>query len=193
LEPVIGNKVPPLVQHLESYFGSITGGFSTPDNTPRDVQVIRCARGTLQVVTTLGLSRHPLKSVTSPKTIRQEIFMMVKSAQFEPRLPAIIHQVAAEKAGEGVALLRGEVVHKAGFILDRSDLTALYTTLPVYYPKGLCSFKDEELGEIVFSWLLPITSGEETYIRRVGWFRFEELLDGARFDLYDLDRPTLVS
>jgi hypothetical protein len=44
----------------------------------------------------------------------------------------------------------------------------------------------------VFGWLLPIERGEQLYVRRNGWSAFEELLDKAKFDLFDLDRPSLL-
>jgi len=188
-------ELSPTIIHLERYLGRIEHGWESPGLSDSSLQIVQCGDGEVksaQAFCTLGLSDNLLKSAQSGKNIRQEIFVMVKKGQLHPQIPAIIHQVAIDATNAGRAILRGETIRKLGSLAGRPDLTAIYATLPIYYPKEFWTLKHPAIGEIAFCWMLPITTKEVSFLCQNGWSSFEELLDNANFDLFDLDRPSLL-
>jgi hypothetical protein len=191
----MGTETSPLIEHLEIYFGKIESGWNPSEWTDPAIQVVEFRHGKIPdvtIVSTLGLSSFALRSTVSMKQIRQELFLMVKNGQLDPKLPAILDQIAREKVRTDTPLLRGEVIQKEGLLLEAGQFAALYVTLPVYYPNSFWSFHDEDMGDVAFCWILPIKDEERRYIDKNGWAAFEELLDKANFDLFDLNRPSLL-
>jgi hypothetical protein len=117
---------------------------------------------------------------------------MVKDGQVHPRIPAVLDLVARERVRNDTPILRGEVIQKQDGLLEGRSFVALYATLPIYYGGDFWTFHDDERGDVVFSWLLPIRDAESSYIRQNGWSDFEAFIDKARFELFDLDRPNLL-
>lgn len=188
-------ETPPLVAHLEAKFGRIECGWNPDHWADSAIQVVEFRNGIIPGVTvlsTVGLSNFDLQSSVSDKRIRQELFVMFKDGQFNRTFPPKLDQVARESARSDTPVLRGEVIYKKGALLEEQDFVALYATLPIYYPDSFWSFHDEERGDIALGWLLPIKANEQLYIRKNGWSAFEEFLDGAKFDLFDLNRPSLL-
>jgi hypothetical protein len=185
----------PLIEHLESNLGRIESGWNSEERADPAIQVVEFRGGKIAGVTvicTLGLSSFVLESSVTKKQIRQELFIMVKDGQLDSRLPAILDHIARESVRTDRPLLRGEVVEKQNPVLRERNFVALYATLPVYYPDSFWTLQDEDQGDVAFGWLLPIKRKEESYVRQNGWPAFEELLDKAKFDLFDLDRPSLL-
>lgn len=183
-----------LIEHLESGFGRIESGWTGSESSDSAIQVVEFRGDRVPAVTvlsTLGLSSFAMRSPVSQKLIRQELFIMTKKDQFDPRLPAILDQVARERARTDAPVLRGDVITKENPVLPNRDFIGLYATLPIYYPRSFWSFRDDELGDVVLCWLLPIRRVEQMYITRNGWSAFENLMDQANWDLFDLERPTL--
>jgi hypothetical protein len=163
--------------------------------TKPKVDVVECTGGLVRNVTvacTVGLSHFDLHSPTTGHKIRQEFFWMMKEGPLSPRVPGILGQVVEERVISGHAILRGEAIWKSGTLLDNGDFMALYATLPVYYPEEMWVFHDDNMGDIVLCSLLAIKEQEWCYLEQHGWRKFEELLDQAPFDLFDLSRPSLV-
>ena len=117
---------------------------------------------------------------------------MLRSEQLDAKLPAILDQIAREKARTDMPLLRGEVVYKEGEMIAGHPFVGFYATLPVYYPESFWTFSDEEEGDVIFSWLLPIMDEEQMFIHKHGWSAFEQYVDSAKFELFDLKRPSLI-
>ncbi len=185
----------PLIEHLESNFGRIESGWNSQEPADPAIQIVEFRGGKMAgvtVISTLGLSSFALQSSVSKKQIRQELFIMLKDGQLDSRLPAILDQVARESVRTNRPVLRGEVVEKQNPVLGERNLVALYATLPVYYPERFWTLHDEDQGDVAFGWLLPIKRKEESYVRQNGWSAFENLLNKAKFDLFDLDRPSLL-
>jgi hypothetical protein len=107
---------------------------------------------------------------------------MVKDAQVDPRLLPILDQVAREHARTDTPVLRGDLISKQGSLLDSGNFVALYATVPVYYPDSFWTFHDEDYGNVVLCWLLPIKREEQAYVSQNGWSAFEERLNRAKFD-----------
>src|SRR5579864_2951747 len=181
----------PLIEHLESNLGRIESGWNSEERADPAIQVVEFRGGKIAGVTvicTLGLSSFALESSVTKKQIRQELFIMVKDGQLDSRLLAILDHIARESVRTDRPLLRGEVVEKQNPVLRERNFVALYATLPVYYPDSFWTLQDEDQGDVAFGWLLPIKRKEESYVRQNGWPAFEELLDKAKFDLFD--RPS---
>jgi hypothetical protein len=188
-------ETPPLITHLETEFGRVECGWNPDHWRDSAIQVVEFRHGRIPgviVLSTVGLSSFDLHSAQSGKRVRQELFVIFKNGQFDPAFAPKLDQIARESARSDRPVLRGEVLHKQGALLANRDFVALYATLPIYYPDTFWSFHDEEQGDTALGWLLPIKANEQVYIRENGWSAFEELMDGAKFDLFDLDRPSLA-
>jgi hypothetical protein len=116
---------------------------------------------------------------------------MVKEGQFSENMPAVLHQIVNERKQNMSAVLRGEAIRKSGTLFEQGNFVALYATLPIYYPDEMWACRAEGL-DVVFTWLLPITQPEWVFHAQKGWSKFETLLNKARFDLFDLNRPSIV-
>lgn len=187
---------PILIQHMELLFGAIQGGFSISADLPETpgVQYVHCEGGSVanvRVISTLGLSRLEFESATSIKRIRQELFVMVKNGQPYDSIAAVLHQIVNERMHTNQAVLRGEAIRKLGSPFPGKNFSALYNTVPIYYPSEMWTCPTDE-GEVVLCWMLPITAAEWQFLSEKGWLKFETLLDQAPFDLFDLDRPSLL-
>lgn len=189
--PASGGDVPGLVEHFERVLGPIHTGWSAdPDGAEMPFQVVRFAGGSdadSVGYATLGLSRHPLSSVTSGRLIRQELLMLAPEALAPDRVVSLLLQVGSMALGTGRALLRGNVIGPAGALVPGSDLTALYVTMPVYFPDEFATFRSDD-GDVVVAWLVPITTHEADFVARYGWDSFEDKLADQDPDLVDFQR-----
>jgi len=192
----IQDESPALIEHMELCFGRIQHGFDAPTtgDAVDDVQFVECRGGFVRgvsVVSTLGLSRFALESSTSEKKIRQELFFMAKEDQLPDATAAVLHQVVGHLTRTNRAVLRGHAINRPGTLFHGLDFVALYCTLPIYYPNEMWTCRSEGI-EVALCWLLPITEAEWAFHARNGWSKFENLLNEAKCDLFDLNRPSLV-
>jgi hypothetical protein len=186
-----GRDVTTLVEHFERVLGPIHTGWSVdPDGAPMAFQIVRFTGGadTDSVgYSTLGLSRYPLSSPTSGRAIRQELFMLASDSLSPDRFVSLLLQVGSMALRGRRALLRGDVIGPAGAIVPESNLTALYVTMPVYFPDEFATFAGED-GEVVIAWLVPISTREADFVSRRGWDAFEDKLVEQDLDLVDFAR-----
>ncbi|GAB3938473.1 hypothetical protein GCM10029976_053010 [Kribbella albertanoniae] len=137
---------------------------------------------------TLGLSRYPLLSPTSGRTIRQELLMLVPAESVAAdRVASLLLQVGSMALARQRPLLRGNVIGPAGAIVPTSVLTALYVTMPVYFADEFATFAGAD-GDVLVAWLVPITTGEADFIADRGWDAFEDQLVEQDPDLVDFHR-----
>ncbi|MFF1820714.1 suppressor of fused domain protein [Kribbella sp. NPDC058245] len=136
---------------------------------------------------TLGLSRHPLLSSTSGRTIRQELLMLAAESVAPDQVASLLLQVGSMALAGHRPLLRGDVIGPADSIVPTSHLTALYVTMPVYFPDEFATFAGTD-GDVVVAWLVPITTGEADFIASRGWDVFEDRLAEQDPHLVDLHR-----
>jgi hypothetical protein len=111
---------------------------------------------------------------------------MLRDEDAPKNVPAVLHQIVKERLESGVAVLRGEVLKRDGFVIPETDFIALYAILPVYYPDEMGACKTDGV-DVVLCWLLPITDNEWRFISQRGWSDFEALLDQARFNFSKLN------
>ena len=189
-----GRDTPSLVEHFERTLGPVHTGWSVdPDGAEMPFQVVRFAGGSdadSVGYATVGLSRQALSSPTSGRLIRQELLMLAPESLAPDRVVSLLLQVGSMALGTRRALLRGDVIGPAGALVPGSDLTALYVTMPVYFPDEFAMFAGED-GDVVVAWLVPITTREADFISRHSWDAFEDKLSEQDPDLVDFRRSGL--
>jgi suppressor of fused protein SUFU len=189
---LVDRDVTTLVEHFERVLGPIHTGWSVdPDGAPMPFQIVRFTGGSdAESVgyATLGLSRYPLSSPTSGRAIRQELFMLASDSLSPDRVVSLLLQVGATALRARRDLLRGDVIGPAGALVPESNLTALYVTMPVYFPDEFATFAGDD-GDVVIAWLVPISTREADFVSRRGWDAFEDELVKQGPDLVDLARP----
>jgi hypothetical protein len=139
---------------------------------------------------TLGLSRYPLSSPTSGRAIQHELFMLAPESLSPDLVVSLLLQVGSAALRARRALLRGDVVGPAGPLVPGSALTALYVTMPVYFPDDFATFSGDD-GDVVVAWLVPISTQEADFVSRQGWDAFEDRLLEHDPDLVDFERSGL--
>jgi len=181
-----------LIQHLESYLGTIDVGWSrTADGEDLSFQVVRFGAGALPgcvVFSTLGLSSVALPSRESGKLVRHEFVMIVPERLQDGPVPGLLQQVGLEVMEAGSPLLRGDVVGPRGPLFAMSSMEALYASVPVYLPDDFA-----QVDDVVFVWLVPVSQAEANFVAANGWSAFEDRLVEAGPDLIDVDRLSIVS
>ncbi|MFF1820698.1 suppressor of fused domain protein [Kribbella sp. NPDC058245] len=185
------NDMTSLVEHFERVLGPIQAGWARdPDGAEMPFQIVRFSGGSdadSVGYATLGLSRYPLLSPTSGRTIRQELLMLAPAESVAPDRVALLLQVGSMALARQRVLLRGSVLGPADAIVPTSALTALYVTMPVYFPDEFATFAGAD-GDVVVAWLVPITTGEADFIASRGWDVFEDRLAEQDPDLVDFHR-----
>lgn len=183
-----------LVEHLERTLGPISAGWSVdPDGVEMPFQIVRFARGSdagSVGYSTLGLSWRALPSPTSRCHIRQELLMLAPGSLTPDHVASLLLQVGASVIGTEQALLRGDVIGPAGPLVPGSELTALYATMPSYFPTEFATFSGDH-GKIVIAWLVPIADSEADFVSTYGWEAFEDRLVEQNPDLVDFHRPAM--
>ena len=182
-----------LISHLEHYLGRIQEGWTDPSNrNDKNFQIARFVmpEDRLQCFSTIGFSNYGLVSPYSGKSVHAELLMMVHAGIDRPA--AILDQIARELIASGKAILRGDVIGPRGRIFDCGKMTALYATLPVYFPDEFSTCVIDEVRKIAIIWLVPITTDEAEFIKTYGWSQFEDRLEKQGVDLTDIERESIL-
>jgi hypothetical protein len=165
-----------LVEHLECYLGEIEAGWdqdANGDEMPFQVARFPEGSGTDTIsFATLGLSRHPLQSL-SGKDINHELLMIVPDVLRDGPIPGLPQQVGNECPATDRPVLRGVVIGPRGTLVAGSEMKALYAATPVYFPDDFAVYDDQD-QRIVIVWLVPISAREASYVRQHGWRAFED-------------------
>jgi hypothetical protein len=187
--------IPLVIAHLENFCGPIVHGWrGDPDGKKMPFQIVQMERGPISGTTTystLGLGKIPLPARNSDKIIRHERVMLSRSNAVPGNLPALLQQVAMEAVQRKFAYLRGEIIGPRGQLFNNSTVTALYVSIPVYFPEGFTGV-DDDVGRVIFAWLIPITDQEASLVNQVGWSEFETRLEAQDPDLLDFKRMSIA-
>lgn len=182
----------PIDRHLEAVLGPMIQGWS-PTGEPAGVHVVLFGHQPLDgtvTYATLGLSQHVL-DMPKGRSVRQELLLAVQAGSAMDDFSKLLLHVAESVVGTHRALLRGDVFPLGHPIVRGSSCCHLYVSLPVVFPEGLATCDSTE-PPTVFAWLVPVTDREEREIRTVGWSRFEDKLERADVDLFDLARSSVA-
>lgn len=176
--------------HVESHLGPIARGWGGYGGEVATMQIClfeeRPVPGTV-TYSTLGLSRHIL-TMPGGREVRQELLLSVALRFTSEERAKLLAHVAEGIVREHRALLRGQVVSLGHRIERGSGCDSLYVAPPVVFPEKLSVFDDTQ-PPTVFAWLVPIHAEEAELVARIGWNEFEDRLERADPDLFDLERP----
>lgn len=180
-----------IVGHFESHLGQIAGGWSD-DEGSGSLQVVRFPGQPVPDVScyaTLGLSEHVL-AMPRGREVRQELVFCAYD-----RFPAGDVASFLMSFGESLvpghrALLRGDVIGPGEAVIPGSSLNAVYASVPVVFDDSFGTYERSTPATVVV-WLIPLSAAEAGFVRQKGWSAFEELLEDADPDLFDLERPSL--
>jgi hypothetical protein len=125
------------------------------------------------------------------REVRQELLLSVSISFADDDLSKLLMHVAEQILREHQALLRGHVVPLGHPISRASNCSSLYVALPVVFPDELATCADTQ-PPTVFAWLLPIHSAEAALVSQLGWNEFENRLERADPDIFDLQRTSVV-
>lgn len=176
-----------ILEHYESFFGTIVRGWNS--RIVPGVSVAEFAADECTILGTVGLSRYKSASLAGREN-RQELVMMwrgnVTGADVTPVLLGLCQRVV-----EYAPILHGEIVDLGSSISHNFDKRYLFATVPAFLPEAfsVCELKDDGLA--LFCWMLPISEMEVRCVRRLGWDRFEERLEGISSGLLDVERDEL--
>ena len=178
-------------EHLERHLGPMERGWSATSLSGIQVCLFRDrpAPG-VTTLATLGLSNTVLQ-MSSNRRARQELLLAsYDEGPSEDLVKALMHGAETVLAREH-ALLRGDVVPLGGRITAGSTATGLYSSIPVVFPAGLATLQDSVPATVVV-WLIPLLPAEIDFIESSGWSEFEERLEAADPDLFDLGRSSVI-
>ncbi|WP_169796771.1 suppressor of fused domain protein [Chondromyces crocatus] len=180
-------------QHMERYLGPIARGWGSRVGESADVQVClfeECPIPGTVTYATLGLSRHVLK-MPQGREVRQELLLSVSLRFADENRARLLAHIADNLVHDHQALLRGEVFHLGFAVAPGSPCTGLYIALPVVFPDALATYPETQ-PPTVFPWLIPVHRNEAALVARLGWDAFEDRLEHADPDLFDLTRPSIA-
>ena len=178
------------VEHLETYLGPMERGWSSNDTPGVQVCLFRDqpSQG-VNTVATLGLS-NALLELSDARRVRQELLLAAREGASPDDLGRILLHVARLLVQRGRAVLRGEVI-PLGQEIEGGGCDALYASIPVVYPDGLSTLRDSEPACVIV-WLVPIHRAEAAFVDASGWDAFEDVLEEANPDLFDLSRKGVI-
>lgn len=181
-----------VIEHLEHHLGPLARGWGSPGE-PVGVQVALFESQPIEGVVsyaTLGLSRHRL-AMHEGREVRQELVFSVAERFADELLPMLLLYVAERIVREHRAVLAGEVFPLGYRVCAGSGADSLYVSVPVVFPDEMAVYEGSDPKTIV-AWLFPVLPPEVALVDREGWPRFEELLERADPDLFDLTRESIV-
>lgn len=180
-----------IAEHLELHLGQMERGWSSSSITGIQVCLFR-DQPTQGVVTlaTLGLSDKVL-SMNERRTVRQELLIAIHSDKEPEEFARLLLHVAERLHRDGRTLLRGDIISFESTVTADCSANALYASIPVVFPDGLATLKDTAPQTVVV-WLFPLLPPEVTLIRATNWSEFEDRLEDAEPDLFNVCRDSIV-
>ena len=178
-------------EHLEQHLGQMEQGWSSASAPGLQVCLFRNqpAAG-VNTLSTLGLSNLDL-AMASGRSVRQELMITIPGDRSPDEFAKLMLHVAERLVRTGRALLRGDVVSLGSTIASDSSADALYASIPVVFPEALATLRDTS-PQTVFVWLVPLLPTEVAFVQASGWSDFEDRLEAAEPDLFDLRREAVV-
>lgn len=180
-----------LPEHIEKYLGVIDGGWCLKNAGTPEIQVVKISDAPsagVSTYSTLGLSAEVL-SMPRNRTVQQELLFAAYERFDSNRIASFLLTFSEGLLRRGRALLRGEVIGPQDPIIPGVCLDSLYCTVPAMFNPGVASFQGEP--PTVFVWLMPINRREADFIRATGWNAFEDALESATIDFWNLERASI--
>jgi hypothetical protein len=187
-----------VLDHLEAFAGEVTRGWQVDaEGGELPFQVVQTKGGPYPgttTIATLGLSNFPLPSCkgrADSKMIRHELLMIVPAGAVPPNIVGIMQQVGLEAIERGAAFLHGELIGPRGELFPGYEPKALLVESPVYFPEEFWQVSAENVGDVVFAWLIPLLDDEVLCLVNHGVSVLESRLELEDPDLVDCTRGML--
>lgn len=178
-------------EHLERYLGPMDRGWSSSSLPGVQVCLFRDAPlPGVFTLATLGLSNTVLVMSGNLK-VRQELILACRDDRWIEELGKLLIHVAEIVLKRGHALLRGEVIPLGNRITADSAAYSLYASNPAVYPDDLATLSGS-IPPTVIVWLVPLQPTEAALVESSGWSEFEDRLESADPDLFDLRRRSFI-
>ncbi len=176
------------IKHLETTLSEITQGWKADQ-----INVASFSKQPFeQAVTyvTLGLSHHIL-ALPHQRIVRLELIFTAYENYADNYIVSFLEDVSNLILSEHQAILRGEFIKLANPIIPLSPLNYVYVTIPSsIFDETLDIYKDSEPATIL-ALLIPIREAEAQFIQKYGWNKFEDIMEVADWDMFDLDRKII--
>lgn len=176
------------IKHLEITLNEITQGWKADQ-----INVASFSKQPFdQAITyvTLGLSHHLLAS-PHQRIIRLELIFTAYESYANNHIVSFLKDISNLILSDHQAILRGEFIKLAYPIIPLSPLNYVYVTIPSsIFDEALDIYGDSEPA-IVLVLLIPIHEAEAQFIQKYGWNRFEDIMEVADWDMFDLDRKII--
>lgn len=186
-----------VLDHLEAFAGEVTRGWQVDaDEKKLPFQVVQTKSGPYPgttTISTLGLSNFPLPSHKGnghSKMIRHELLMIVPADAVPPNIVGIMQQVGLEAIERRAAFLHGELIGPRGELFPGHEPKALFVESPVYFPEEFWQVAADNVGDVVFAWLVPLLDDEVLCLTSQGVSALESRLESENPDLVDYTRGT---
>lgn len=178
-----------IVQHLEAHFGKIARGWGDAGGIQVAQFPDQPQKG-IVTYSTLGLSSIPLP-MNQGRTVRQELIFSVESS-FDARSVASFLVTFAEYVrAQNRALLRGDVVGPSDPLIPGVRASAVYASLPVFFDDDVATYHGSS-PPTVLVWLIPLPPEDAEFVKAQGWESFEDKLEVASVDFWNLNRAPLM-
>ena len=177
-------------EHIEKHIGTITRGW--PSNAIDGFSVCLVERSpevSVNTYVTLGVSNHVLNQ-PSRRSIRQEYLLVADISFPAGPLVDLLGTIATLAIGRHEAIVRGQVIHARATLAQVCSKVSLYATSATLFSNDATTIATSP--PTVFTWLIPITLAEEKFRQTRGWSAFEDLLEQAEPDLFDLNRASTI-
>ena len=180
-----------VAEHLEQHLGPIERGWSAESLPGVQVCLFRDRPETgVFSLATLGLSNSIL-AMSGDRNVRQELLLAIRGDVFLDDLVKMLMHVAETLLARKRALLRGDVFPLGQPIGKGSAASALYSSIPVIFPESLATLRDST-PPTVFVWMIPLLASEAAFVESSGWSEFEDCMEAANPDLFDIARGSIV-
>ena len=177
-----------LVEHLETHLGRIAGGWGDA----ADIQIVQFPdqpQRSVVTYSTLGLS-SALLPIGQGRTVRQELLVSVNASFDSESVASFLVTFAEYVRGQGRALLRGDVVGPSEPLVPGVRARAVYAAMPVFFDDDFATYRGSSPPTVIV-WLVPLPLEDAKYVRTQGWESFEDKLEAACVDFWDLNRAPL--
>lgn len=125
------------------------------------------------------------------RSIRQELIFTAYRSFDGRKIASFLSTFAESIISMNRALLRGEVIGPSAPIIPTSLHHSVYVAIPMIFDEQFFVLKDT-VPETVFPWIISLHEQEAAYVRSNGWSKFEDLLEHANPELWDLQRPSMI-
>ncbi|MBC8733041.1 suppressor of fused domain protein [Paraburkholderia sp. UCT2] len=182
-----------IIEHLETNLGLIAEGWKDDSATGDVLQVVRFADQPCKgasTFSTIGLSESKVL-LSKGKYCRQEFIFAAWDSYPAAHVASFLLTFATYVRDQKRPLLRGDVVGPSVPLIPGVAADSIYATSPVIFPEPLVCYDGDAIPTVIV-WLVPLIEAECLFVKEHGWNRFEDALENANPDLFDLSRLSIV-